>query len=95
MKRTFTLLSVLVCTALAMQAQTYNEMDPDGNIYQRNEYGNNSNFNPNRRDSTHNNVEAPVGVRFWTVDTRFGDITPAKPDTMPHLYQNTIYATGV
>ena len=94
MKRTLTLLSLLVCTVFVMQAQTYNEMTPDGNISQRNEYGTNSNFNPNKRDSVKGNVEIPIGVRVWKIDRRFGDVIPAEPDTMPHLYQNSIYATG-
>ncbi len=93
-KRTLSLLSLLVCTALVMHAQTYNEMTPDGNISQRNEYGINSNFNPNKRDSVKGNVEIPIGVRVWKIDRRFGDVIPAEPDTMPHLYQNSIYATG-
>ena len=90
-----TLLSLLACTTLAVQAQVYNQMDPSGNITQRNEYGTNGNFNPNRRDSTHQNKEVPIGLRFWKVDRRFGDVIPSEPDTIPHLYQNTIYATGV
>ncbi|MDE6002354.1 MAG: hypothetical protein K2G76_02525, partial [Prevotella sp.] len=78
-----------------MQAQVYNEMDADGNITQRNEQGA-GNFNPNRRDSTKAaHTEVPKGVYAWTVDRLFGDIRPAELDTMPHLYQNSIYNTGV
>lgn len=95
MNRTRTLLLLLVCTVLTIQAQTYNEMSPDGTISQRNEYGNNSNFNPNKRDTVQGNVEIPIGVRTWTVDRHFGDVIPAVPDTLQHLYQNSIYATGL
>ena len=87
----------LVCIATAMQAQVYNQIDENGNITQRNEFGNNynnGNFNPNRRD-TIQKKEIPRGVHVWTVDRRFGDIRPAELDTMPHLYQNTIFNTGV
>ena len=92
-KKRYLLLLVAACTALALQAQVYNEMDTNGNITQVDEYGN---FNPNRRDSTKSsNKEVPKGVKAWTVDRRFGDIRPAELDTMPHLYQNTIYNTGV
>ncbi|MBQ7419792.1 MAG: putative porin [Prevotella sp.] len=52
------------------------------------------NFNPNRHDSIPNK-EIPRGVRVWTVDRRFGDVHPAQLDTMPHLYPNTIFNTGV
>ena len=85
---------LLTCVGLT-QAQVLNEMDVNGNITQ---YDSNNalsgNFNPNRRDSTSNNKEVPKGVWAWTVDRRFGDITPTALDTMPHLYQNSIYATG-
>lgn len=79
--------------ATAVQAQVYNQIDDRGNITQINEH--NSNFNPNSRDTTKNNKEIPIGVRVWTVDRHFGDVRPAELDTMPHLYQNTIFNTGV
>ena len=86
---------LLVCTTTIVQAQTYNQLDDSGNFTQRNEYGNNSNFNPNSNDTTSKNKEVPYGVRFWTIDRRFGDIRPTIPDTLHHLFQNTIYNTGV
>ena len=88
------LLLLMVCMPYGMQAQVYNEMDADGNINQYNEYGN-QNFNPNKRDSVKGEKEVPKGVWVWTVDRRFGDIRPAEHDTMPHLYQNSIYNTGL
>lgn len=94
-KKRFLLFTLTACTALALQAQVYNEMDADGNVTQRDEFGT-GNFNPNRRDSTKaSGKEVPKGVYAWTVDRRFGDIRPAELDTMPHLYQNSIYNTGV
>ncbi len=92
MKKTLLICLLTTCMTLVVQAQTYNQMDVDGNITTVNE---NSNFNPNRRDSTHNNKEIPRGVWAWTVDRRYGDITPTPLDTMPHLFQNSIYATGL
>ena len=74
-------------------SQVYNQMDADGNITQRDEFGNmtggntSGNFNPNRRDSTKITKEIPRGVHVWTIDRRFGDVRPAEVDTMPHLYQ--------
>lgn len=88
------LLLLMVCMPCGVQAQVYNEMDVDGNINQYNEYGN-QNFNPNKRDSVKGEKEVPKGVWVWTVDRRFGDIRPAEHDTMPHLYQNSIYNTGL
>ena len=95
MKNIITLLLLLVCTTTIVQAQTYNQLDDSGNFTQRNEYGNNSNFKPNSNDTTSKNKEVPYGVRFWTIDRRFGDIRPTIPDTLHHLFQNTIYNTGV
>ena len=97
MKRTILpliLLSFIVCMPFSVHAQVYNEMDVDGNISQYDEYGN-KNFNPNNRDSIKGEKEVPVGVYAWTIDRRFGDIRPAELDTMPHLYQNSIYNTGL
>ena len=91
-KKSFLILSLMACTVLQLQAQVYNEMDASGNITQRDEYGS---FNPNKRDSTKNNKEVPKGVWAWTVDRRFGDVRKTELDTMPHLYQNSIYNTGM
>ncbi len=90
-KETATLL-LFACIATAVQAQVYNQIDENGQITQRDER--NGNFNPNRRDSVQNK-EIPRGVRAWTVDRQFGDIHPTELDTMPHLYQNTIFNTGI
>ncbi len=89
------LLLLTVCMPCGVQAQVYNEMDADGNINQFDEFGNNQNFNPNKRDSVKGEKEIPRGVWVWTVDRRFGDIRPAELDTMPHLYQQSIYNTGL
>ena len=95
MKKTLSILLFLACMVCAVQAQVYNEMDVDGNITQRNEYGSHSNFNPNKRDSVKGEKEIPIGVRLWRVDRRFGDVIPAEIDTLTHLFQNTIYNTGI
>ena len=95
MRRLITCLLISFCIPLVMQAQSYNQLDDSGNITQRNEYDNNGNFNPNSNDTTSHNKEVPYGVRSWTVDRRFGDIIPSEMDTLHHLYQNTIYNTGI
>ena len=76
MKRAYTLLLLLTCMAIALQAQVYNEMSPDGTITQRDEYGNSGNFNPNKRDTTRASKDIPIGVKVWNIDTRFGDVIP-------------------
>ena len=92
MKKTAILISLLLCTMLTAQGQVYNQMDADGNITQHDE---NDNFNPNKRDTLGSSKEVPVGIRTWTVDRRFGDITNVIPDTLTHLFQNSIHNTGL
>jgi len=92
LKKEIATLLLFACIATAVQAQVYNQIDENGQITQRDER--NGNFNPNRRDSVQNK-EIPRGVRAWTVDRLFGDIRPTELDTMPHLYQNTIFNTGI
>jgi len=92
LKKEIATLLLFACIATAVQAQVYNQIDENGQITQRDER--NGNFNPNRRDSVQNK-EIPRGVRAWTVDRQFGDIHPTELDTMPHLYQNTIFNTGI
>ena len=91
MSRKGFVLLLLLTAVCAVQAQTYNQIDESGNISQRDENGT---FNPNRRDSTKVHKEIPRGVKAWTVDRHFGDVMPTELDTMPHLYQNSVYATG-
>lgn len=76
--------------AMPAISQTYNSMDEDGNITQRNE---NDRFSHN--DTTRNNKEIPKGIRVWTIDRKFGDIKAAEVDTIPHLYPNTTLANGI
>ena len=92
MNKRITLYLLLSACMSTMQAQVFQELDDNGNVMQS--YDNNGAFNPNNRDSLANDKEVPKGVWAWTVDRKFGDITPCELDTMPHLYQNSIYNTG-
>ena len=71
-------------------AQTYNQIDESGNVTRRN-----GNFNPHSNDTTSRGKEIPRGIYVWTVDRKFGDIRPAEVDTMPHLYMNRTFNTGM
>jgi len=53
-------------------------------------------FNPNRAlDSLKSNhKKVPKGLRVWTIDDMFGDITPQVPDTAQHLVMNSIFTEG-
>ena len=70
-------------------AQEYNQIDEDGNVSRRNE-----NFNKHNNDTTRNK-EIPKGFHSWTIDRTFGDMTPAVPDTVHHLFMNTTFNSGL
>ena len=48
-----------------------------------------------QKDSTSDNKEIPKGIKVWTIDERFGDITPAIPDTLSYMYNNSIFTSGM
>lgn len=66
----------------------YNSMSADGTITnQRDRQG--------KSDSLGTDKEIPEGIHVWTVDSRFGDRTEAKPDTVSHMFMNSIFTTGL
>lgn len=91
--KNFSLAVVLLClSVLCAPAQTYNEIDETGEITQYDESS--KNFNKHSKDTTQD-LEIPRGLWVWTIDRRFGDRQTAEPDTMPHLFTNTIFNTGM
>ena len=78
------LIFLLVLLPISTSAQEYYSMDEGGRISQNKR---------NKGDST--KVDFPRGLKVWTVDDKFGDITPAEPDTLPQMYMNTIFTTGM
>ena len=65
----------------------YNQIDAEGNMTSRNK--------TNRKDTLKNEKEIPEGIKVWTIDSRFGDRKPAVPDTLSHMFMNTIFTTGL
>jgi len=55
----------------------------------------NGKFNPHGNDSTKTGKQIPKGIHVWTVDRKFGDITPAQVDTVPHLFPQATMNTGL
>lgn len=93
MKRKILAVLLFCGSFCSISAQEFNQIDDSGEITQRNG-STNRNFNKHSNDTT-KNKEIPKGIHVWTVDRKFGDITPAAVDTLPHLFQNTIFNTGV
>lgn len=83
---------LLTVMPLQISAQNYNQIDEDGNVTMGNER--NENFNPYDNDTTKKSKIVPKGIHVWTIDRKFGDITKAEVDTMPHLYPNTTMSMG-
>lgn len=73
--------------ALAQIDENMNSIDTDGNITRRD-----GRVNP---DSLGSDKEIPEGLYVWTVDRKFGDRTMTQPDTIPHMFMNTIFTTGM
>ena len=65
----------------------YNQIDAEGNMTSRNK--------TNRKDTLKNEKEIPEGIKVWTIDSRFGDRKPALPDTLSHMFMNTVFTTGL
>ena len=84
--------AMLVPTGMAAQFNDnqfdqYNQMSPDGTMSQRS--------SRDMADSLGTDKEIPRGLKVWTVDGRFGDRRAATVDTVPHMYPNTIFTTGL
>lgn len=65
----------------------YNQIDAEGNMTSRNK--------TNRKDTLKNEKEIPEGIKVWTIDHRFGDRKAAVPDTLSHMFMNTVFTTGL
>ena len=65
----------------------YNQIDAEGNMTSRNKI--------NRKDTLKNEKEIPEGIKVWTIDSRFGDRKAAVPDTLSHMFMNTVFTTGL
>ena len=89
--RVIVTLFTIHCSLFTASAQdTYSQIDEMGNVTQRNQ-----NFNKHDNDTTSKNKEVPKGAKVWTVDRKFGNVIPTIPDTLSHLFQNTIFNSGV
>jgi len=92
MRKRLTLLILMLLVLLGTRAQdTYNQIDNEGNISRRSENGN---FNKHNNDTTRNK-EIPKGFHVWNINRKFGDVIPTEPDTIPHLFMNTIFNGGL
>ena len=73
--------------SFAQLDDNYNQIDAEGNMTSRNK--------TNRKDTLKNEKEIPEGIKVWTIDSRFGDRKAAVPDTLSHMFMNTVFTTGL
>ena len=86
----FALSVLLALSCLPVGAQGFNQLTDQG------EFTNSSTSRDSRRDSlSQGHREIPKGLKVWTVDERFGERIAAEPDTMPHMYMNSIFTEGL
>ena len=92
MKKKLSLLLLSLSVLIPVSAQdTFNQIDEMGNITRNNS---NQNFNKHNNDTTRNK-EIPKGLYTWTLDRKFGDRIFVEPDTVPHLFMNTTFNSGI
>lgn len=87
----FTILSCLASFQVMAQIVNdgMNSVDPYGNVT------NSHNNGRMAADSLGSDKEIPEGMHVWTIDRRFGDRIPATPDTLQHMFMNSIFNTGL
>jgi len=79
-------LLVAAILALAMPAEAQMSIDETGTMTERKK---------SRKDSLGTDKEVPQGMYAWKVDRRFGDQTSVVPDTVPFMFMNTVFTTGM
>jgi len=79
-------LLVAAFLALALPANAQMTIDEDGMMTERTK---------NKKDSLGTDKEVPQGMKTWKIDPRFGDRTYVVPDTVPYMFMNTVFTTGL
>ena len=82
------LISLPIMAQVGVEDAGYNQIDESGNLVTQAQ-------RHNQADSLGSDKEIPVGLYVWTVDPRFGDRRMAEPDTVSHMYMNSIFTTGL
>lgn len=90
MKKIFSATLLLTAVQFVAIAQDYNQITDDGTITAA---GYNNSGRSDSIQSQHK--EIPKGLKVWTIDSKFGDRNEAEPDTLSHMFMNTIFTTGL
>lgn len=92
MNRKLVILSLFCAFGIGASAQVNNpnfdQINSDGMME-------NSTRRKVNTDSLGTDKEIPKGIKVWTIDSRFGDVMRAEPDTLSHMFMNSIFTTGL
>ena len=69
--------------------QDFNQINDRGELTQADDWK-----SSHKKDTTKHDKEIPIGLKVWTVDERFGDRFATTPDTLHHMYMNSVFTTG-
>ncbi len=80
-------LALSLALALPLSAQDYNQLTDTGSYTAAGSQRQSGNKEASE--------ETPRGLTVWTVDSRLGERIKAEPDTLHHMFMNTIFTTGL
>ncbi len=87
---------ILLFLAAVLAAFTPSKAQTSLDTYDQSLTGSNAMLRQGVKDSlSTDKKEIPKGIRVWTVDRQFGDITRQPLDTLTHLFNNSVYTHGL
>lgn len=93
MKRYISIIILIIASCGAIMAQDYNQLTDDGTFFDATSTRSRNFGKSDSIQSQHK--EIPKGLRTWTIDELFGDRKEVEPDTLSHMFMNTIFTTGL
>lgn len=89
MSRANVILFLILLSSLTANAQDFNQLTDAGDFVSAD-----TKSSRGRDSLSAGNKEIPIGLKVWTVDERFGDRIAASPDTLQHMFMNSVFTSG-
>ena len=89
MSRANVILFLILLSRLTANAQDFNQLTDAGDFVSAD-----TKSSRGRDSLSAGNKEIPIGLKVWTVDERFGDRIAASPDTLQHMFMNSVFTSG-
>ncbi len=89
MSRANVILFLILLSSLTANAQDFNQLTDAGDFVSAD-----TKSSRGRDSLSAGNKEIPIGLKVWTVDERFGDRIAASPDTLQHMFMNSVFTLG-